>query len=55
VTGTITDGKGARPVTGKLRGEEITLSAGGVAYKGIVKGNRIDGTAGDRPWTALLR
>jgi SAM-dependent methyltransferase len=55
VSGMLTDGKGAQPITGKLRGEEITLSAGGVTYKGIVKGSTIEGTAGDRPWSALLR
>jgi SAM-dependent methyltransferase len=55
VSGTLTEGKAARPVTGKVRGEEITLTAGGMIYKGIVKGNKIEGTAGNRPWTALLR
>ena len=44
LSGTLTDAKGARPVTGKLLGEEITLTAGGVVYKGIVHGDRIEGT-----------
>jgi SAM-dependent methyltransferase len=45
VSGTLTDGRRTQPITGKLRGEEITLTAGGVTYKGIVKGSTIEGTA----------
>ncbi|MEP6783382.1 MAG: class I SAM-dependent methyltransferase [Acidobacteriota bacterium] len=55
VTGTLTDANGAQKLAGKLRGEEITFSAGGVSYKAIVNGNTMVGTAGDRPWRASLR
>lgn len=55
VSGTISAGRTTQPVTGRLRGDEITLTAGGVSYQGIVKGNTITGTAGDRPWTASRR
>ena len=45
VTGTMTmDGKSV-PVTGKLRGEEITLKAGGTELKGRVNDDRIEGTS----------
>jgi precorrin-6B methylase 2 len=44
VTGTLTtDGKPVA-VTGKLRGEQITLHAGGTELTGRVTGNRIEGT-----------
>lgn len=55
LSGTLTDTRGAQTITGRLRGEEITFTAGGVTYKGIVSGKTIDGTAGDRPWRASLR
>jgi SAM-dependent methyltransferase len=44
VTGTLNDGKQQHAVTGQLRGQEITLAAGGITYKGIVNGNTIEGT-----------
>jgi SAM-dependent methyltransferase len=57
VSGSIT--VGGKPVSienGKLRGEEITFSAGGAEYTGRVNGNRIEGTtrSGGRSssWTA---
>jgi len=41
---------------GRLRGEDISFSAGEARYTGKVNGNRIDGTvtAGGKtaPWTA---
>ena len=52
VRGTI----GTQNVSGRLQGDEITLTAGATEYKGRVTGNRIAGmatTAGKaRPWTA---
>ncbi|RPI51789.1 MAG: class I SAM-dependent methyltransferase [Acidobacteria bacterium] len=52
VRGTI----GAQPVTGRLRGAEITLRAGDREYTGRVSGDRIEGTATtagrETPWTA---
>jgi SAM-dependent methyltransferase len=41
VKGTI----GTQPVTGRLRGDEITLTSGSSEYKGRVNADRIEGTA----------
>lgn len=53
VRGTI----GTQDVIGRLRGDQITLTAGITEYKGRVVGTRMDGiatTAGKaRPWTAV--
>jgi precorrin-6B methylase 2 len=43
VTGTLTSNGKSVAVTGKLRGEEITLDAGGTQLTGRVVGDRIDG------------
>ena len=43
VTGTLTTGGKTVNVTGKLRGEHITLSAGGTELTGQVSGDRIEG------------
>ena len=53
VTGTL----GSDPIAeGKLRGAEITFTAGGATYRGRVNGNTIQGTAvssaGTRNWSA---
>ena len=48
VTGTLSNGGKTVPVTGKLRGEQITLSAGGTEMTGKVSGDRIDG----KGWSA---
>ncbi len=57
VTGTVrTAGGTAQIENGRLRGEEITFSAGGNQYTGKVNGNeiqgRVKGSAGERAWTA---
>ena len=55
VTGTLRTGSTVVPVEGKLRGEEIAFTAGGVAYAGRVRGGTIDGTAEPgrpSPWRA---
>ncbi|HWV51851.1 class I SAM-dependent methyltransferase [Pseudorhodoplanes sp.] len=45
LTGTIADGNVVTPVTeGKLRGDEISFTAGGVEYTGKVDGDTIAGT-----------
>jgi len=44
VTGTLTANGKSVPVTGKLRGETITLTAGGAQLAGKVLGDRIEGT-----------
>lgn len=55
LTGTL----GSAPITGRLRGEQITFNAGGVEYTGRVNGNTIAGTSmqGGRstPFTATTR
>ena len=43
VTGTLSSGGNTVPVTGKLRGEMITLTAGDNQLTGKVVGDRIDG------------
>jgi hypothetical protein len=54
VSGTLrTEGKTLPLQDGKLRGDEITFSAGGVRYTGKVNGGRIEGLARNRgPWSA---
>jgi SAM-dependent methyltransferase len=56
VTGSLTAGKVATPVKGRLNGVDITLTAGSTQFSGKVNGNAIEGTAktGDKeePWKA---
>ena len=44
---------------GRLRGDEITFTAGDAGYKGKVTGNTIEGTittpAGTTPWRATRK
>jgi SAM-dependent methyltransferase len=53
LTGTL----GSAPITGSLRGDEITINAGNVRYTGRVAGNSITGiqSAGSTPLTATKR
>ena len=45
VSGTLKNGSNTTPIAdGKLRGDQITFSAGGVQYTGKVNGNTIEGT-----------
>jgi SAM-dependent methyltransferase len=48
VSGTMSSGGKTVPVNGKLRGEQITLNAGGTELTGKVNGDRIDG----KGWSA---
>jgi precorrin-6B methylase 2 len=49
VTGNLTTGGKSLPVSGgKLRGNEITFTVGGDAYKGIIDGNKIEGTSASK-------
>jgi hypothetical protein len=52
-------GQSQTVVMGRLKGEELTFSAGGLSYKGIAKGNTITGTVttpnGEQPWTATRK
>lgn len=56
LTGTLTSGGQSTEVTGKLRGDQITLTIGGQEMTGRVKGNSIAGTlrngSAQNNWTA---
>ena len=45
VSGTLTNGSASTAVSGKLRGDQITFTAGNTEYTGHVKGDRIEGSA----------
>lgn len=60
VQGTITSGGSTETVKmGRLRGEEISFTAGDAAYQGRAVGNTITGTMktskGEQPWTATKK
>jgi SAM-dependent methyltransferase len=46
------DGKSAPITEGRLRGEAITFTAGGVQYAGRVRGTVMEGTFGGGAWSA---
>ena len=52
VSGTLTSGGRTTPVTGRLRGEQITLSVGEEEFSGRARGNRIEGRLGAAQLTA---
>ena len=54
VTGTLRNSGGAIPIlNGRLRGDQISFSAGGVEYTGRVSGNAMEGTSsGGAMWRA---
>jgi methyltransferase family protein len=56
LNGTLTTGGKSVPVTGKLRGTQISWTADGQEYSGVVKGNQIEGTtrtgSASTNWTA---
>ena len=56
ITGNIRRGDANATIAqAKLRGDEISFTAGGLAYTGKVKGNIIEGTAGTSVWRATRR
>ncbi len=57
VTGELVTTSGRTSVTGRLKGEEITLTIGGVEHTGRVDGSRMQGTRGRgrQPWAASRR
>jgi SAM-dependent methyltransferase len=57
VRGDLEAGGSKTAVTGRLKGEEITLSIGGADYNGRVTGDRMQGTFGKQrqAWTATRR
>lgn len=52
VSGTLTSGGTSAPITGKLRGDEISFTANGTQYTGRVTGDTMQGTAGGASWKA---
>ena len=44
LTGTLKTGAGTTPITGRMRGEQITFSAGGKEYGGKVNGDTMTGS-----------
>ena len=52
ISGTIRNGNVSTPISGKLNGDQISFTAGGVQYTGRVNGNTIDGTAAGDKWSA---
>ena len=53
LSGTLKNGNVTTPVTGKMNGDEIMISAAGTDYTGQVKGDAIDGTVkGGAKWSA---
>ena len=54
ISGELLSGGQRTQVTGKLEGNDITFTAGGVEYSGRVNGNRMDGVRADNKqrWTA---
>lgn len=43
------------PVEGRLNGEEIEFTAGGVRYEGRVDGGKMEGQVDGKPWSAAKR
>jgi precorrin-6B methylase 2 len=55
VSGTLKSGTTSTPITGRLRGDEITFTAGGSTYTGRVNGDTMQGTiagTGAGKWNA---
>jgi hypothetical protein len=46
LSGTLKNGSSSVPIDGKMLGDQISFTAGGVEYKGRVNGNSMQGTAG---------
>jgi hypothetical protein len=56
VTGTLTAAGKPTSLSGRLRGDQLTFTADGQEYTGVVRGNRIEGSvragSGSTNWTA---
>ncbi|HZH85205.1 MAG TPA: class I SAM-dependent methyltransferase [Phototrophicaceae bacterium] len=52
VSGTLKSANAVTPFEGKLNGDQLSFTAGNVAYTGRVNGNSIEGTAGGTKWNA---
>jgi hypothetical protein len=52
ITGTLKSGNTASQINGKLNGDQISFTAGGVQYTGRVDGNVMEGSAAGAKWKA---
>jgi SAM-dependent methyltransferase len=52
VSGTLKSANAVIPFEGKLNGDQLSFTAGNVAYNGRVNGSSIEGTAGGTKWNA---
>ncbi len=53
LSGTLGSGSKRVEITeGRMLGDQFTFRAGGNTYTGKVKGRRMEGTAGGKPWSA---
>jgi hypothetical protein len=53
ISGTLKSETNSTPITGRVNGDQITLTAGSTEYSGRVNGNAIEGnTAGNGSWKA---
>jgi len=52
VSGTLKSANAVTPFEGKLNGDQLSFTAGNVAYSGRVNGSSIEGTAGGTKWNA---
>src|SRR5499433_2799965 len=55
ITGGLKSGSNTTQVNGKLNGDQISFTAGGVQYTGHVSGNSMEGTANGNKWSATRR
>jgi len=56
ISGTLKSGNSSMQISnGRLKGDEISFSAGGNQYHGHVNGNSIEGTVNNNKWTATRR
>ena len=52
VSGTLKSANAVIPFEGRLNGDQLSFTAGNVAYSGRVNGSSIEGTAGGSKWNA---
>jgi hypothetical protein len=55
LTGALNAAGNSTPVTGRLKGEEITFTAGEQQYSGRVNGNTMSGEVNGKPWSATKK
>ena len=52
ISGTLKTGSTVTPITGKLRGDQISFNAGAAAYSGRVAGSSMEGSVAGNKWSA---